>query len=41
MQMYERLNAVPRGQLCLILGDFNARVGSITADCFGNARACH
>ena len=35
MQMYERLNAVPRGQLCLILGDFNARVGSIAADCFG------
>ena len=35
MQMHERLNAVPRGQLCLILGDFNARVGSIAADCFG------
>ena len=35
MQVHERLNAVPRGQLCLILGDFNARVGSIAADCFG------
>ena len=40
MQVHERLNAVPRGQLCLILGDFNARVGSIAADCFGTARAC-
>ena len=35
IQVHERLNAVPRGQLCLILGDFNARVGSIAADCFG------
>ena len=35
MQVHERLDAVPRGQLCLILGDFNARVGSIAADCFG------
>ena len=25
IQVHERLNAVPRGQLCLILGDFNAR----------------
>ena len=29
------MNAVSRGHLCLILGDFNARVGSIAADCFG------
>ena len=35
MQVHERVDAVPRGQLCLILGDFNARVGSIAADCFG------
>ena len=35
IEVHERLNAVPRGQLCLILGDFNARVGSIAADCFG------
>ena len=27
MQVHERLNAVPRGQLCLLLGDFNVRVG--------------
>ena len=35
MQVRERMNVIPRGQLCLLLGDFNARVGSITADCFG------
>ena len=35
MQVHEHMNAVPRGQLCLLLGDFNARVGSIAADCFG------
>ena len=33
-QVHERMNAIPRGQLCL-LGDPNARVGSIAADCFG------
>ena len=27
MQVHERMNAVPRGQLCLLLGDSNARVG--------------
>ena len=35
VQLHERLSTVPRGQLCLILGDFNARVGSVVADCFG------
>ena len=34
MQVHERMNAIPRCQLCLLLGDFNARVGSIAADCF-------
>ena len=29
------MKAVPRGQLCLLLGDLNARVGSIAAGCFG------
>ena len=32
MQVHECMNAVPR---CLLLGDFNARVGSTAADCFG------
>ena len=36
MQVHERMNTIPRGQLCLLLGDFNARVGSIAADCFGD-----
>ena len=35
MQVHERMSTIPRGQLCLLLGDFNARVGSIAADCFG------
>ena len=35
MQVHERMNAIPLGQLCLLLGDFNARVGSIAADYFG------
>ena len=35
MQVHERMNAIPRGQLCLLLDDFNVRVGSIAADCFG------
>ena len=29
------MSTIPRGQLCLLLGDFNARDGSIAADCFG------
>ena len=35
--VHERLHAIPRGQMCLSLGDFNARVGSTVADCIG----CH
>ena len=35
--VHERLNAIPRGQMCRSLGDFNARVGSTVADCIG----CH
>ena len=35
MQVHERMNAVPRGQLCLLLGNFNAHVGCTAADCFG------
>ena len=35
-QVHERLNAVPRGQMCLLLGDFNASVRNTAADCFGN-----
>ena len=35
MQVHERMNTIPRGQFCLLLGEFNARVGSIAADCFG------
>ena len=35
VQVHERMNAVPRGQLCLLLGDFIARVGSIAAGGFG------
>ena len=37
MQVHERLNAVPRGQLCLLLGDFNARVRGTAADCFAKS----
>ena len=36
MQVHQRLNGEPRGQMCLLLGDFNARVGSTADDCFGN-----
>ena len=35
MQVHERMSTIPRGQLCLLLGDFDARVGNIAADCFG------
>ena len=35
MQAHERLDAIPRGQIGLSLNDFNARVGSTLADCFG------
>ena len=34
--MHERLDAVPRDQMCLLSEDFNARVGSTETDCFGN-----
>ena len=32
MHVHERLDAIPRGRMCLLLGGFNARA----ADCFGN-----
>ena len=38
MQVHEHMNAAPRGQSCLLLGDFNARVGSIAAVCLENMR---